>query len=262
MSSHRQSRHQEWRCRKGLSDFGVWSSFPHSCGYSGLLCWGVLAFPREMWRIWMHMSGLWLPLRIRNLNHKGCMAKAGTVPEDLSTLKSEKAGVKEGCRRGHHYKASRRPSWVHSSFSHGANWVEICLFSLMETLRISDALPLREAFPEITGSVKVHSLFCYSLTAFSSLVCHSTLQLLRAGKRDDRAKGSTDNIKKPEKQGKQGNIFSSFSYSHLFPCWKAVCGLWCFTLHFTQKLQELFFTYCWRGMAQCSSSLMVLNHDH
>lgn len=69
-------------------------------------------------------------------------------------------------------------------------------------------------------SVQVHSPFCYSLTAFGSLVCCSILLLLRAGERDDRAKGSTDNIKKPEKQGKQGNIVSSFSYSYLTPCWK------------------------------------------
>lgn len=44
--------------------------------------------------VWMHTSGLWLPLRVRNLNHVGCRAKAGTVPKDLSTLKSERAGVK------------------------------------------------------------------------------------------------------------------------------------------------------------------------
>ena len=42
----------------------------------------------------MYTSGLWLPLRVRNLNHKGCRAKAGTVPKDPSTLKSERAGVK------------------------------------------------------------------------------------------------------------------------------------------------------------------------
>lgn len=41
----------------------------------------------------MHTPGLWLPLGVRNLNHKGCGAKAVTVPKDLSTLKSERAGV-------------------------------------------------------------------------------------------------------------------------------------------------------------------------
>lgn len=224
-----------------------------------------MAFPCAVWRVWMCTSGLWLPLRVRNPNHKGCGAKAGTVPKDLSTLKSERAWVKAVALRAMEDVNSITPAGDPLEVTAPSHTVQtekkLCIFPHWNFGDFR-CLTLCKAFCEITESVKVHSPFCYSLTAFSSLVCHSVLLLLRARERDDRAKGSTDNIKKPEKQGKRGNIVSSFSYSHLFPCWKAACGLRSFTLHFTQKLRELFSTYHWRGMAQCSCSQMVLNHHH
>lgn len=98
-------------------------------------------------------------------------------------------------------------------------------------------------------SGKLHSAFCYLLAACSSLVFQGILLLLRARERHDRAKGSTDNIKR--KAGEAEKYCFILSLQRLFILW----GLDCFTLHFTLELQEFFSTSHPMGMAQCRSSL-------